>query len=973
MIKKIHSIYLLKELFSFISEKKMIKLIKNNIYLIKRLDFSNDDLKSYFFKRKIEKYEWLYIKDYYDEFYKDVNSIIQDENELKEIFYNCLSKNANFDLNILDNKFDLIFNNNNFKKRIRINMENINEKDLFIKGTPKLLLIKDNKFVDKVIKIFKDSFKSFSTNELMNKEQYKKFMSSNIIMNENIDNLLSRFGFYESISFENFINFYFNLFKDKINILWEYFYSLEYNNLLEKKKEIDFNYIFNHQEEFEINLNSKLIEIAKERIYKLSLINKTNETIIPYFHHKQIFQNIKIIDISNYNLKRMIDLNIICPNLDELNINFNKENYDINELNIFPNMNFLNVCIETKFNLFNLLRNLINSKLKYLEIYINNFDNEYKIDSKIFLNNIISLKIEGKNINDFLFFFFNNIELSNLTQYIINIDLNEINNKILISNNSDYNIINQFIFEIIDNKQNFYINSFFSLLNKLKLIRYLQLNFKTFVFQYIKKRDKNYLFKFNINNPKKFKKYYSTFDLSIDENEIIKYKKIDIKGLNNKTNIEDIIEKEDIYLCDIYFNLNIKQYFIQSFKNLRSIYNENEVNLSILNKLLNQDLKNLQYINLNLGDDISNNFCDILINLLQKSENLKSLILKVHSNIYNTKINLLFEHIQNLRKLQILNISQNNRYPIYDINVKTILEQFPKLDERKYYFDEFIIGNEIFVSKKKPIIIYENTKYLFGKNFKILGNENNEIIQKSIVYLNNKRITNNNNYVVSEIEPFTLKVIFKDSLVDMSYMFYNCSSLISLNLLNFNTNNVKDMSYMFYNCSSLINLDLSYFDTNNVENMKYMFCNCSSLTNLNLSNFNNNNVIKMSYMFSNCSSLTSLNLTNFYTNNVVNMSYMFHCCYKLNNLDLSYFNTNNVIDMSYMFYNCSSLINLDLSYFDTNNVSNMSYMFYNCSSLINLNLSNFNVDKVYNMYDMFYNLNKDCNVISNSDEIIQNI
>ena len=32
----------------------------------------------------------------------------------------------------------------------------------------------------------------------------------------------------------------------------------------------------------------------------------------------------------------------------------------------------------------------------------------------------------------------------------------------------------------------------------------------------------------------------------------------------------------------------------------------------------------------------------------------------------------------------------------------------------------------------------------------------------------------------------------------MSNMFFKCSSLTSLNLSNFNTNNVQDMTYMFY-------------------------------------------------------------------------------------------------------------------------------------------------------------------------------
>ena len=56
------------------------------------------------------------------------------------------------------------------------------------------------------------------------------------------------------------------------------------------------------------------------------------------------------------------------------------------------------------------------------------------------------------------------------------------------------------------------------------------------------------------------------------------------------------------------------------------------------------------------------------------------------------------------------------------------------------------------------------------------------------------------------------------------------------------TNNVIDMNGMLYNCSSLICLNLSNFNTNNVNNMSYMFFCCSSLTFFNLSNFNINNI-----------------------------------------------------------------------------------------------------------------------------------
>ena len=141
---------------------------------------------------------------------------------------------------------------------------------------------------------------------------------------------------------------------------------------------------------------------------------------------------------------------------------------------------------------------------------------------------------------------------------------------------------------------------------------------------------------------------------------------------------------------------------------------------------------------------------------------------------------------------------------------------------------------------------------------------------------------------------------------------------------------------------------------NNIQNMNKMFYRCSSLTSLNLSNFNTEEVTNMSWMFGGCNSLTRLNLSNFKTTNVTNMSYMFYNCNKLKKLNLKSFTTLKVIDMNNMFYGCNALRALDLSSFNTTNVTNMNSMFYNCSSLIELNLSRFRTENV-NMKYMFEN------------------
>ena len=76
-LSNIHSKYIIQEIFSFISEKIKFKLIKNNLFLINKLDLSIKDFKIYFFKKIIEKYDYIYINDYYEEFKKNFNLIIQ--------------------------------------------------------------------------------------------------------------------------------------------------------------------------------------------------------------------------------------------------------------------------------------------------------------------------------------------------------------------------------------------------------------------------------------------------------------------------------------------------------------------------------------------------------------------------------------------------------------------------------------------------------------------------------------------------------------------------------------------------------------------------------------------------------------------------------------------------------------------------------------------------------------------------------
>ena len=127
---------------------------------------------------------------------------------------------------------------------------------------------------------------------------------------------------------------------------------------------------------------------------------------------------------------------------------------------------------------------------------------------------------------------------------------------------------------------------------------------------------------------------------------------------------------------------------------------------------------------------------------------------------------------------------------------------------------------------------------------------------------------------------------------------------------------------------------LEYLNTEKVTNMSYMFYSCSSLTSLDVTHFNTAKVTNMNRLFAYCSSLTSLDVTHFNTEKVTDMNSMFDSCSSLTSLDVTYFNTANVTGMNNMFYSCSALTTIYASdNFVTDKVEYSYNMFYDCTSL----------------------------------------
>lgn len=242
-----------------------------------------------------------------------------------------------------------------------------------------------------------------------------------------------------------------------------------------------------------------------------------------------------------------------------------------------------------------------------------------------------------------------------------------------------------------------------------------------------------------------------------------------------------------------------------------------------------------------------------------------------------------------------------------------------------------------------------NSSYLFSDFKKVTDIENINYLDTSKV-TNMSNLFNNDNSLVS----LDLSSFDTSKVTDMSNMFNYMSAVTELNITGFNTSNVTNMAWMFQGCSKLVNLDVSSFDTSKVTNMGFMFFNLNKLASLDVSNFNTSKVTNMTYMFDGLHSVTSLNLSNFDTSKVTSMAFMFYDCTKLEELNISGFDTSNVTDMSYMFSALTSMLELDLSHFNTSKVRSMSFMFMGSANIYYLDLTSFDTSNVTNMSYMFY-------------------
>ena len=297
------------------------------------------------------------------------------------------------------------------------------------------------------------------------------------------------------------------------------------------------------------------------------------------------------------------------------------------------------------------------------------------------------------------------------------------------------------------------------------------------------------------------------------------------------------------------------------------------------------------------------------------------------------------------------------------------------------------------------------------------------------------------------------KVVFDRSFsfarpISCYHWFYSCSNLENIVGMEYlNTSKVTNMEGMFYNCSSLKSLDVSNLSTSIVANMSSMFEGCSNLVSLDLENFNMGTVKWVDNMFKDCSNLTTIYAKeNFLLgNNVQSGDNMFTGCTKLagdivydeNKVDKTYAKfeggylsdrlytrpwvkyadgtltflygykktldakmneykleiirywrshssevTRVVFDKSFAsarptncvewFRNFTKLTTIDgIENLNTSNTESMRAMFYGCSQLTSLDLSTFDTQNVNLMDYMFYGCSNLTTIYASDKFIVQ--
>ena len=197
--------------------------------------------------------------------------------------------------------------------------------------------------------------------------------------------------------------------------------------------------------------------------------------------------------------------------------------------------------------------------------------------------------------------------------------------------------------------------------------------------------------------------------------------------------------------------------------------------------------------------------------------------------------------------------------------------------------------------------------------------------------------------------------------ISLQQIFYNCSSLVYLDLTGWDTSGCSAFNSAFRCCNNLVEIKgLDSFDLTSAKNLSYLFDQCNMLRDIDASKWETTNKLTdITSMFGNCWSLKSLDLSGFNTENVASFSSCFYSCRNIKTIDLSsWIVSSKTIYLNGMFAYMRVLENLIRNKdWDTSNVTNFEGMFRECKNLKEIDVSDFDFSKTANVRYMFMQCN----------------
>ena len=155
----------------------------------------------------------------------------------------------------------------------------------------------------------------------------------------------------------------------------------------------------------------------------------------------------------------------------------------------------------------------------------------------------------------------------------------------------------------------------------------------------------------------------------------------------------------------------------------------------------------------------------------------------------------------------------------------------------EYYF-YLMISILILMAKEKENIIsrysYITLKINKSGNQKVFNYGENPLCSPESPYPDEIYINGINQSEIKMYYPLTetnnnIKLVWYNNIIITRCMFLYCRNITEINLMNFDSSQVKDMAGMFNSCSSLKYINFTNFNTSQVESMDYMFFYCGSL------------------------------------------------------------------------------------------------------------------------------------------------